>query len=181
MKKVFGSRGIAECTIDEYKTFIAILIGATCYYRGGEALWATKSKGIVAPPEFRNYMSHRRFKEIRTHVAAVMAWPELKRDYDWWRVGGMIRDFNNNRRQFVAAHQWKVLDELISAFQLRTRKTGNLPNISYIIRKPRPLGTKFKCAGCPETGVILGLEVQEGKERMSKVRVVLCFLRTFLY
>ncbi len=168
-RKVFTPCGVSECTSDEFKTFIAILIGASCYHKGGEALWATKTKGIVAPPDFGRYMSHRRFKELRQHMSHAMSCPELKRDYDWWRVGGIIRDFNENQRKFVAAHQWKVLDELMSAFQPRTRKTGNLPNISFIIRKPKPLGTEFKCAGCPETGMMLGLEVQEGRTRMAKV------------
>ncbi len=95
-RRAFGHRGISDCTMDEYLTFIAILIGATCYYKGGDALWSTKSKGIVAPPEFGRYMTHRRFKELRRYVSHVMSWPELKQDYAWWRIGSFVQDFNAN-------------------------------------------------------------------------------------
>ncbi len=175
-RRAFGQREVSDCTMDEYLTFIAILIGATCYYKGGDALWWTKSKGIVAPPEFGKYMTHYRFKELRRHVSHVMAWPELKQDYAWWRIGAFVCDFNANRRRFIAAHQWKILDELMSLFHPRTRKTGNLPNISYVIRKPKALGTEFKCVVCPKTGAMLAVEVQEGKERMAKVSTIICFI-----
>ena len=38
----------------------------------------------------------------------------------------------------------KVLDESMSALVPRTTATGGLPTISYIRRKPEPLGTEFK-------------------------------------
>lgn len=49
----------------------------------------------------------------------------------------------------------------------RTSKTGGLPHISFVKRKPRPLGTEFKNVACAETGVMLHLELQRGKEPMK--------------
>ena len=49
----------------------------------------------------------------------------------------------------------------------RTTKTGGLPNISFIQRKPKPLGTEFKYFIDSVLSVLLHLEVQEGKVRMS--------------
>ena len=46
-------------------------------------------------------------------------------------------------------------------------KTGGLPNISFVARKPKPLGTEFKCIADGEKGIMLGLEVCEGKEAMQ--------------
>ena len=57
----------------------------------------------------------------------------------------------------------KVLDESMSAWCSRTSKNGGLPNISYIIRKPEPLGTEFKTVCCQLTGVMIWLEIQRGK------------------
>ena len=53
-------------------------------------------------------------------------------------------------------------------FYFRTTKSGNLPNLSYVQRKPEPLGTEFKNLVDGMVGDLCWLEVQEGKERMSK-------------
>lgn len=51
----------------------------------------------------------------------------------------------------------------MSPWRPRTSKNGGLPNISYIIRKPEPLGTEFKTVCCPITGVMTYMEIQRGK------------------
>jgi hypothetical protein len=59
------------------------------------------------------------------------------------------------------------LDESMSAYRPRTSKYGGLPNISYIIRKPEPLGTEFKTSVCPTLNIMTYMEVCEGKEGMK--------------
>ena len=59
------------------------------------------------------------------------------------------------------------VDESMSAFRPQTTKTGGLPNISYIMRKPEDLGTEFKTSVCPVTGVMTYMEIQQGKELMK--------------
>eukprot|EP00957_Ditylum_brightwellii_P075139 5710163-Ditylum_brightwellii.AAC.1 len=44
----------------------------------------------------------------------------------------------------VATSIWKTLDESMSVWRPQTTKTRHLPNISFIERKPEPLGTEFK-------------------------------------
>ena len=57
----------------------------------------------------------------------------------------------------------------MSSYRPRKDASGGLPNLSYIHRKPKPLGTKFKAAVADaETGVMMHLEIQEGKEAMRK-------------
>ena len=51
-----------------------------------------------------------------------------------------------------------------------TTKTGGLPNISFIARKPRPLGTEFKNVGCQVTHVTKFLEIQRGREGMRNAK-----------
>jgi hypothetical protein len=86
---------------------------------------------------------------------------------DWWRLRGGIDGFNENRRRTIIRGAVLTIDESMSAWQPQTSKYGGLPNISFVKRKPKPLGTEFKnvCDGCH--GVMLFLEVQEGKDRMS--------------
>lgn len=49
---------------------------------------------------------------------------------------------------------------------LRTKKAGNLPNLSYIQRKSEPLGTEFKNIVDGMTWTMIWLEIQEGKHWM---------------
>ena len=51
----------------------------------------------------------------------------------------------------------------MSAFKPRTTKTDGLPNISYIARKPKPLGTEFKTVCCGLSGIMVQMEIQRGK------------------
>jgi hypothetical protein len=64
----------------------------------------------------------------------------------------LIDEFNKNRGKMIAASVIKLLDESMSAWRPRKSKTGGLPNISFILRKPEPLGTEFKSMACSETG-----------------------------
>ena len=55
------------------------------------------------------------------------------------------------------------LDQSMSALMPRTTKIGNLPNLSFIQQKPKPLGNEFKCAMDGLIGKGLRLEIQKGK------------------
>lgn len=45
-------------------------------------------------------------------------------------------------------------------------KTGFLPHLSLILRKPEPLGAELQVIACPQLGMGLGLEAQEGRDPM---------------
>jgi Transposase IS4 len=55
----------------------------------------------------------------------------------------------------------------MSAWKPQKDKTGGLPNISYIKRKPRPLGTEFKSVVDSATKCMIHLELQRGAEGMA--------------
>lgn len=56
----------------------------------------------------------------------------------------LIDGYNDNRTQKIAAAIVIVLDESMSNFKPRTTATSKLPNISFIFRKPKPIGLEFK-------------------------------------
>ena len=88
----------------------------------------------------------------------------MEKDSDlWYCFSSLMNEFNNIQNNLVQSSYAKVLDELMSALHPRTLKNGFLPNISYIIRKPKPLGTEFKTVCYPSTGIIIRLEIQRGK------------------
>ena len=51
----------------------------------------------------------------------------------------------------IATSYMKVGDESMSAIIFQTMAEGNLPNLSYILRKTDPLGTEFKTVYCSIT------------------------------
>jgi hypothetical protein len=51
--------------------------------------------------------------------------------------------------------------------EIHTSRFGGLPNISYITRKPEPLGTEFKTSVCPTLNIMTYMEVCKGKESMK--------------
>ena len=120
-------------------------------------------------PHFNRFMTMKRFKALRRHIPYIMSDDKKEKETPWWKIDKFLCEFVLNRQRIVAATCWKVLDEMMSAFRPRTRKTGNLPHLSYLLRKPKPLGTEFKCCANTGTGIMLCLETQEGKDAMSKV------------
>ncbi len=92
----------------------------------------------------------------------------------WWRVSSFVDDFNESRMKLISSSSWKCLDESIFAFRPRMTKTGGLPHLVYIFRKPEPFGIELKVVCDPPTGCVIGVEIQEGKDLMRDVS--LCFL-----
>lgn len=98
-------------------------------------------------------ITYHRFEEFKRYLPFGFEGDD-KTD-PWNRINRLVEGFNNNRKMTVAASRKKVMDELMSAFKPRTSDTGNLPNISWIARKPEPLGTEFKVIVCPVTSEYL--------------------------
>jgi hypothetical protein len=65
---------------------------------------------------------------------------------------------------------WDILDEAMSVFRPRSTETSKLPNISFILRKPEPLGSDFKCVACPVVGTMKCLEIQRGAKPMLNAK-----------
>ena len=88
----------------------------------------------------------------------------------WHPIKGLVADYNDNRKKLVACSIVLVLDESMSNFQPRTTKSSLLPFLSFIFRKPKPLGVEYKSAACTKTKMGLFLEIQRGKKPMRKLR-----------
>jgi hypothetical protein len=135
----------------EFLTGLGLLIGAAEFGCRGVNLWREGDQStsgeeeywdsMVAHPQFDNNMKFYRFKDFRHFLPLVFHSAELKELGDpWWQFEDAILQFNNNRRLRVQSFPWLVVDESMSAWRPRTTATGGLPNISFIVRKPEPLG-----------------------------------------
>jgi len=85
-------------------------------------------------------------------------------------ISSGIDGFNKNCSRTVAPSNEKVIDETMSAFRPQTRKYGDLPFLSYIARKPEPLGMEMKVVADCKTGIMLWMELQRGKLPMRSAQ-----------
>ena len=153
----------------ELGIWFGLFLGSLQFAEQGDGLWSPKYE-TLAKPDFGQFMSAIRFRHIRKYVAATIAKNEAHGSYPWWQLRGGVERFNKKRRAVLQTVPVGVLDESMSAWRPRTSKCGGLPHISYVIRKPEPLGIEFKAAADPATGIMLALEIQEGKEAMDALR-----------
>ncbi len=188
----------------EFLIGLGITIAAAGFNCRGCELWAKASKqdpqvsdpktwgNIIPSPDFGRYMGENRFKEYHKLIATIWQDKNIKECDPWWEFSAAVKEFNQQPSDSIKASQWKVEDESMSAWCPRKSKTGGLPNISYVIRKPEPLGkfftccccsftplsnpflfplgTEFKNIACCRIGCILALEIQRGKEGMRAQR-----------
>ena len=126
-----------------------------------------KDKMYCQSVDMSSVMSAFRFKTLRVMIIYLFADDSLREQDPWWRISPMIEAFNAKRKVYFRNSFLKCQDESMSAFRPRTSATGNLPHLSFIRRKPEPLGTELKTCACGKTGVMLFLEVQKGKEGMA--------------
>ena len=166
-----GKQPIREATEREFHHQIGIMYAANGYNQKGVDLWKpTKFPCFFECPEFgkRFGMSFNRYEEQKKFFVYAFCDPNVDTDADpWWRVRGIVDAYNENRERNIAPGFVKVLDESMSAWCPQTTKTGGLPAISFVLRKPEPLGTELKVKADAETKINLKLEIQEGKEAMQ--------------
>ena len=115
---------------------------------------------------YTNYMSQSRHKDIRYYMGFLFSDKSKQERDPWWRIHNLVPAFNNNRKKNVWSSYLKVFDELMSAYEPQTTKTGNIPHVSSIKRKPQPLGSEFKCCCDTVTNIMIHIELQKGKEAM---------------
>jgi len=108
------------------------------------------------------------FQQIWEVILHMWATPQSKEDNDWWMISLAVDKFNVNCQCHMRASLIKTMDESMSAFHLQTWSTGNLPHLSFIMQKPKDLGTEFKFVTCPMTGILLHLEIQKGHDVMRQ-------------
>ena len=139
----------------EFVTGIAIMISTAGCADRGAVLWNSNGhasrraeddvmwESVVPKVTFDNYMKAYRFKEFRKFLPCIWEDSTLENSDPWWQFVSAISEFNSRRRSVMITSKWKVFDESMSAYRPRTTKTGNLPNLSFILRKPEPLGRMF--------------------------------------
>ena len=142
----------------------------------GENMWRKNDKAdektvtnMIPAFDPRPFMSLSRFRQWKSAVAWTHSNESLKDEDPWWRIIGVINSWNANRTRTICASTTTVLDETMSAFRPQTTSTGNLPHLSYILRKPEPLGTELKVSMCTELQIMKHLFLCRKKDDKTNV------------
>ena len=133
----------------EFLKCLGIIIAAAGFNCRGCELWAKDNKEtwptIMRSPDFGQYLGENRFKEFWKLIPCIWENPSARDSDPWWEFSAAVQEFNKQWQDLIRASNWKVEDESMSAWCPRKTKTGGLPNISYVMRKPEPLGNFFVC------------------------------------
>eukprot|EP00873_Tetraselmis_striata_P011765 jgi/Tetstr1/432029/TSEL_021502.t2 len=152
----------------EYVRFWGLIIAGALYSQQGRDLWATNITfdGLRDQPNFQRYMPLHRFKYIRSLIKYAKADLDstVRDPWAWFRRAAT--EFNANRASILNTGIFATMDESMSAYQPRATKQGGLPNLNFIYRKPKPLGTEMKTVCDCDTGVMTYIEIQEGRDPM---------------
>ena len=85
----------------------------------------------------------------------------------WAEVNWMINGFNEvRRREMRTGSRITPVESMVT--WTGACGAGGIPHLSYIKRKPKPLGCEFKSVCDGSTGVCLFIETQEGEIRMQR-------------
>jgi hypothetical protein len=125
-----------------------IIFAACPCHKGGNKLFEKATVRRLAPSvnfgkDGIDVISWHRFKTIKELLCFAFYDHTCPED-PYHPVKLLLDGFNDNRREKVATAIKIVLDESMSPFQPRTTKTSKLPNLSFIFRKPKPLGVENK-------------------------------------
>lgn len=148
-------------TKQEWWSFIGILIFASIREIGGEELiWPSKKSPIPSLHDDKynsvpdGVMKKYRFKYIKRFFPKAFEGANV--NDPWNPILSLIDGYNQNRKAKLMASNLKILDESMSPWQPRTTesgsKNGGMPHLSYIFRKPKPLGLEGKIIACSKTG-----------------------------
>ena len=165
-------RGMNEVSEQEFWIFWGLIIVARVMGQKGNLWDKCEPEGEGHRIDYSKYMNEINHRDIRSVIPYLFADPTKQETDPWWQIAKLIDGFNFNRRQYICSSNVHVLDESMSAFCPQSRKTGNLPHLSHILRKPEPLGTEFKVLADTWTNILLHLEIQKGKAEMMNAKYV---------
>jgi hypothetical protein len=123
---------------------------------------------MMPAPDFGLFLSRDRFRKILRYWARGPVGTEDKlKENPWEEVDYWVRAFNKCRRDEIEAGTNVTPDEMMFAWRGK-KGNGGIPHLSFLIRKPIPLGTESKVVCEGTFGLCMYLEIQKGKATMAR-------------
>jgi hypothetical protein len=99
-------------------------------------------KIILAIPDIEEFcMVYWRFEQFNKFSPAIWEKKEKKGIDEWWQGISMKDDFNKRHKKVTSASWKNTADQSMCAMHPPTTQLAGWPHISYVLRKPEPLGT----------------------------------------
>ena len=88
----------------------------------------------------------------------------------WYMIRKFINSFNRLRKEVVTPGQFLTADVCMSAFRSESGeyRAEGIPHLTKIARKPEGVGLELKSLADSDSGIILHVEIQEGKDSMRE-------------
>jgi len=146
---------------------LCIIFGAG-QFKAGTDLWSVTRKGMMPAPDFGLFLSRSRFEKVLSYWAYGPDGTEEKLpEKPWEEVDYWVRAFNKNRREELVVGTDLTPDELMMAWKGK-KGNGGIPHLSFVERKPIPLGTEAKVVCEGSMGLCVFIELQKGKTTMAR-------------
>ena len=162
---------VAAFSEHEHWMCLGVLYARTLHPIGRiKDLWRTRDDGFVPPFRMRERfgLARDRFIDWERYLKI---WPPGDSDNKWKYIQPLVDAFNALRRKFVDQGTEVVIDESMGKWIPFFENTPEgVPHLSKIIRKPQGIGVEYKNVADAQTGIMLFLEIQEGKEAMAGKR-----------
>ena len=81
----------------------------------------------------------------------------------------MLIDGLNKACKYISASYLDVGDDSMIAIRFQTTVKGDLPHLSYILRKTKPLGVELNTIVCSVTGSLVFIEINIEKEVVNSI------------
>ena len=147
--------------------YFLCLFGGSLYKKGTD-LWSREPLGVMPAPDFGRFLTHDRFLRVQRYLGRGPEGCDENLDGDpWAQFRPFIDGYNEVRARELSAGATITPDETMFAWTGKSG-VGGLPHMSWVQRKPEPLGLELKTICDAETGVMLYVEMQEGAVRMAR-------------
>jgi hypothetical protein len=167
----------ARLTEQELFLFFALLIAATVVDFGpARSYWKETPSGseeslmpLFFFPHWGRFMPRARFEElVRCLRLDEFTSDDLRTD-QWKPIRAFVDDFNATRARHIKPGWMLCVDESVSSWRGRDGTVlGGMPHVTKIKRKPRGVGLEMKDICDVMSGIMLRLELCEGKEVMRE-------------
>jgi hypothetical protein len=161
-------------TIDTLLHFFGILLSfSLAPNKNGDRryFWGDGQDRLFPSPRLGRFMPRDVFEEyLRNFRLSIYTVADVAADL-WRPIRFAIESFNEHRPTVFKPGTYICGDESMSEWRGRAWHVGDtvigLPHVTKIARKPKGVGTEIRSLADGETRIILGLEIQEGKEAMA--------------
>ena len=156
--------------------FVCVLGAAQ--YKSGTDLWSKTNIGMMPAPNFGQYLSFDRYKRVARYFAkGPKECDELLKTDAWAEFRWLLDGFNEVRKSEIHCSGKLNPDEAMFSWKGKSG-VGGIPHLSFVKRKPKPLGLELKCVADAEIGVMLFMEIQEGAVRMGRKKYLNAYQAT---